>query len=207
VADTKISALTAVTTLTGASELPVNEGGTSKKATITQVVNSLDVIGQSAVKHLGSDHSVSSATATEVTDLSITLVAGSYAFKYFLILQSSATGTGIGLGLNYTGTATRIAAIRYNVTSATTTTTGVATGSINTLTGNMVEGWATIAESTSTASMLNTGVVTGGADIYVTVEGVLVVSNGGDLELWHGSEGAVATTVESGSSLVIWRTA
>lgn len=36
-ADTKISALTAVTTLTGASEVPLNEAGTSKKATVTQI--------------------------------------------------------------------------------------------------------------------------------------------------------------------------
>lgn len=35
--DSKISDLTAVTSLTGASELAVNEGGTSKKATVTQL--------------------------------------------------------------------------------------------------------------------------------------------------------------------------
>lgn len=36
-ADTKISALTAATSALGADELPVNEAGTSKKVTVTQL--------------------------------------------------------------------------------------------------------------------------------------------------------------------------
>jgi hypothetical protein len=37
VADTKVSALTAATSALGADEVPVNEAGTSKKVTITQI--------------------------------------------------------------------------------------------------------------------------------------------------------------------------
>jgi hypothetical protein len=39
----------------------------------------------------------------------------------------------------------------------------------------------------------------------VTIKGIIEVSDGGDLELWHASSAANSTTVESGSNLIVTR--
>jgi hypothetical protein len=208
-ADQKISALTAVTTLTGASELAVNEGGTSKKATVSQLINNTHVVGQVACKHVTTDHSVASATQTEVVDLAVTLAAGTYVFKYWLVAQTSSAGVGLTFALNYTGVATAITYMLMWPDASATAATGVVDDSANAATGQVVGQNVSRAEGTTTAT-ISTG--TGGAstanvDLFLTIEGVLVASDGGDLELWHGSEVSAATRVEGpGSSLVITRT-
>lgn len=209
-ADTKISALTAVTTLTGASELAVNEAGTSKKATVSQVVNALMVVGQTAVFHLGADHSISSATATEVTGLgSVTLVAGTYVVKYSLICTTSSASVGLAFSINYTGTVTRMVFATRWVDTGVSAALGGLQGAANATTGNIVATTATRTEATGTPNM-SAGFASAAnqtADVPIIIEGVIQVSDGGDLELWHGSETATATVVESGSSLVVTRTA
>jgi hypothetical protein len=46
-----------------------------------------------------------------------------------------------------------------------------------------------------------------GTDILCFIEGIIIVTGSGDLELWHSSETATNTSVEVGSSLVVIRTA
>ena len=209
-ADTKISALTAVSTLTGASELAVNEGGTSKKATVTQVVNNLQVIGQTAVKHLAADHSVSTTACTKVTDLDMALVAGTYTFKYSLVCQTATATVGLSFAINYTGTATRMnARCSWNDTGVSAALGGLTNP--NATTGNIVAYTATITEATTTANM-SAGFASAAnvvnTDVQVTIEGTIVVTDSGNLELWHGSETATATRVEGpGSGLVVTRLA
>jgi hypothetical protein len=208
-ADTKISALTAVSAVAGANEFAVNEAGTSKKASATQIsafLQSLEV-GHQKIVRLTADHSVASATATEVTGLSTTLVAGTYLFEYFLLLQTTLAATGVGLGINYTGTASRLAFTRRFVSTGTTAATGVMDNIANTLTGQLVDGYAATAETTTTPNTLNTGAAATGVDCLNIIEGIIVVSDGGDLELWHSSEDANSTTVEQESCLRITRLA
>jgi hypothetical protein len=208
VADTKISALTAATSVNSTDEVAINQSGTSKRLTFATIEAFLEGLGLPNVARLGSQHSVSSATGTEVTGLQRTLVAGTYMFQYNLICRSSATGTGLGFSLNFTGTVTKMVAHMRTVTTGTTAATGVAEGSIATLTGNIMEGSAANAEATSTANLGPfTGVASTSEDILVVIDGIAVVSDGGDFELWHASEGAVATTVEVGSSCSFIRTA
>lgn len=62
-ADTKISALTAVTTPAGTDEFPVNQGGTSKKETLAQIRQSLPTVP--TVVSVGTEfHSTGVPTAT-----------------------------------------------------------------------------------------------------------------------------------------------
>ena len=175
--------------------VPILMGGTG---TVT-APSALAALGiQTAL--LGSDHSISSTTATEVTGLQLTLVAGTYQVKYALLCQTSNTGTGLAFGVNYTGTVTRMAWHMRYVSTGTSATTGVAEDAITATTGQIVEGHAATAETTTAPNLGPfTGSAATGADILVIVEGVIQVSNGGDMELWHASEGAVATTVEAGS--------
>lgn len=205
-ADTKISALTGVTTAAGSNELPVNEAGASKKVTIDQILTYLQTKGMPRVKRLTGDHTLASATATKLTDLDMTLEAGTYTFQYSLIMQSSATGTGLSFGLNFSGTAAvRAFQLRYPSTG-TTANTGVA-DDVGALTGEIHESNPQTAFSTTTGNLTFTGVATANANILGTVEGVMVVTASGDIQLYHGSEGAVNTSVMAGSSLVVIRTA
>lgn len=153
---------------------------------------------------LGAQHSIASATATEVTGLRATLSPGTYVFKYFLIVRSTATGTGLKFGINYTGTTTRIVQILRYVSTGTAATTGVAEDAVANLTGAIVEGSAARSLTTSMPNLgPYTGVAAANVDILNIIEGTVVVSTAGDLQLWHGSEAAVATSIEIGSSLLL----
>jgi hypothetical protein len=205
VADSKISALTAATAAALANELAINEAGTSKKLTVSLLRDMLGV--QKSV--LGSDHSVSSTTATEVTDLSQTLVAGTYRFEFFLLCQSATTSVGLTFSVNYTGTATRMVAMLQWPDTGTTATAGNVDDAASGTGGQIVAHSVTRTEATSTTNLSTgtTGVAVVDVDLFLTISGVIVTSDGGDLELWHGSETATATRVEAGSSLVVTRVA
>jgi hypothetical protein len=165
-----------------------------------------DVAMQKVFK-LGTTHTISSATATEMTGLGpCTLVAGTYMFQAFLIAASSAVGTAVKIGLNFTGTAAvRAFELRYPSTG-TTANTGIV-DDVGATTGQIHESNPQTAFSTTAANMGGAGVATANANSLMVVEGVLVVTASGDLELWHGSSGAVATSVIAGSSLLVTRTA
>lgn len=187
-----------------AHEYPLNAAGASKKASGQQLA---DLLGFEKAA-LSSAYTNSTVTGTEVTGLSKTLVAGTYRFSYYLIIRSAATGTGPGFGINYTGTATSLVATLYYQGTGTTASTGVVDdANTGVAAEQVIEGCVTITEST-TAPNLNvlTGVGAAGADCAVFIEGVIVTSDGGDLELWANSETAtVQIDVRAGSNLLICR--
>jgi hypothetical protein len=156
---------------------------------------------------LNADHSIAATTATEVTGLAVQIPSnGTYEFEYSLIVQSANTGNGFKYGVNFTGTSTRFLAHLYYVSTGTTASTGVAEDAVTALTGGLVEGHATITLSTTAPNLgPTTGVATADTDVYVTVKGKIQVSNSGDLELWMGSEAAVAVRTEAGSSVIVRR--
>lgn len=206
-ADTKISALTAVTTPASGDEFAVNQGGTSKKVTLSQLVTYFQSVGANRVRKLTSDHTLASATATKMTDLDMTLEAGTYVFRYTGIMQSSSTGVGLSFGLNFTGTAAVRAFHLYYPSTGTTQNTGVA-DDVGAATGQLMESNPQTAFSTTTGNLAFTGgVATANANIPFVIEGVMVVTASGDLQLYHGSESATNTTVKAGTSLVVQRTA
>jgi hypothetical protein len=210
VADTKISALTGVTTVAGANELAVNEAGTSKKATVTQVADFLKTLGMPRVTRLGSDHGVTGTTGTEITGLSQTLEAGTYTFKAYLIGQSGTATTGIGYGVNFTGTAAVKAFMRYNVATITTASNGLTEEESGAalVTGGVMNAWASKAYSTTAPNMVAAGVGAINVDVLDIIEGTLIVTASGDLEIWHSSEVAsTTTTTKVGSSLIVTRVA
>jgi len=115
-ADTKISALTAVVTPALTDEFPVNQGGASKKITLEQVsgfqvVRISGTSGAAGVQRttlcLAADSSANTTT-TQATVMTMTGVgAGTWRVKGVLVYQTAATTTGIGIVLNHTGTVTR----------------------------------------------------------------------------------------------------
>lgn len=207
-ADTKISALAAVSAAATTNELAVNEAGTSKKVTLAQIETLLKQRGMPRVSTVTSQHSISSTTATEVTSIQQTLEAGTYVFQYSLIVRSATATVSPMYGVNFTGTAAvRKMTLQYNDAGGLATGTGVA-DDVGTTAGSMMSGTTVTAFSTTAPNMGHTGGVgTINTDVFVVIDGIMIVTVAGDLELWHGSETATATSIEVGSSLVVIRTA
>jgi len=148
-------------------------------------------------------HSNSTTTGTEVTDLEAANVqVGTYVFEYNLIVRSGTAGTSPLVGINFTDTATMKALSIINDAGGLSTGTGsMDDASVNP--GNMCSGCTTGAFSTTAPNIGGSAVATTATDIIEVIQGVLRVTVAGNLELWHSSETAVATTVEPGSALVL----
>lgn len=179
----------------------------AKTITVAELLTFMQANGAPRVKRVNSQHSISSTTATEVTDLQFTLEAGTYIFQYNIIARSATATVSPMFGVNFTGTAAvRKMKIRAAGTG-TTAITGVA-DDVGATSGQIEESVTVTAFSTTAPNMGFTGgVATTAADILYIIEGILIVTAGGDLELWHGSETATATSVEVGTSSFVVRTA
>jgi hypothetical protein len=247
VADTKISALTAVGTPALTDQFAVNQGGTSKRETLQQIHDAIDLLSAAAaladansiavvqsgvakeaaltalvtylqaakgmprVARLGSQHSVSSTTGTKVTGLDMTLEAGTYQYKYdLLIQQATSTSDAPQFGINFsTGTAAvKAHGLRFwDATTAITAAVHIM-DNIGIKTAGFIDGMVSNAYTTTAPDMGTTiGVAATGVNIYCIIEGIIVVTVQGNLELWRAAEATNASTTEVGSSLTVIRTA
>jgi hypothetical protein len=218
-ADSKISALTAVTTPATTDEFAVNQGGSSKKMTLAQVESVIQQAGTSGaapatVASNDADpphviyllNTADNAVTTAETVMSVTsLPAGTYLFEYFLVWRSGATTTGSTFTVDYTGTVTRFRATRWFGTTGTTAATGVSDGVAATLTGNVVEHHSVAADNSALGP--NTGVGATTEDQYCTITGIMVVSTSADLNLSMTGEGNGAVTFMADSLLRLTRLA
>lgn len=210
-ADTKVSALTAVSAAALTNEFPVNESGTSKKATLTQVKTLLAAAnGLPVTVHLGSDYTNNSTTGTEITGLQFgSLVAGTYLAQWTLFVASAATTTSFKFGVNYTGTVTRMMNMAQFPSAGVTAATGTMHDAANATTGQVLA-YANSTTETTTAPNLGPWVGVTNANNFhrIMVETLVVVSDSGDLEIWAGSEvGSSTITVKTGSCGVLIRMA
>jgi hypothetical protein len=157
---------------------------------------------------LSADVSSTSTTGAEVTGLqAASLATGTYVFQYFLRCQSAATTTGFKFGVNFTGTnSVFVVTMRHISTGTTSGVTGITDGA-NTA-AQLVEGYSARAESTTAPNLGPTlGVDSTSSDVVYVIEGILVATGTGDLELWHASEVAGSSaTVKAGSSLIVSKT-
>lgn len=130
-------------------------------------------------------------------------------FKYYLMVQSATTTVGPMLGVNFTGTAAVKTMIAYWADATTAITAEVhAMDDAGILSAGFISGMAMNAYSTTAPNMGTTvGVSTTGSNIPMIIDGLLIVTVSGDLELWHSSETATSTTVKAGSSLVVTQVA
>lgn len=215
-ADQKISALPAVAVVAATNEFAVNEAGSSKKASAAQLRDFFTrlVSGNSGAANTASapsetwqvltSNATANATSTLATVMTTTGVsAGVYRFEYHVVYQSSATGQGVQFAINFTGTITRVRVTRVGQTSGSSPN-GVADQIITSTNGGTVQAWA---DRTNGALLLgpSTGVDTANADQYETINGLLVVSTTGNLELQHASESATSTQVMADTCLFLKR--
>lgn len=194
--DTKISALTAVATPADTDEFAVNQAGTSKKMTLSQVRS------DHFSKRLTADLTNSTATMAKVTGLDLSLGIGTYIVQYFLRYQSQALTTGVRFSVNYTGTSpVFVFNMRWVDASATASTAAPDQDEILT-TGAVVGAFAARLKSTlgwgTTISVDSVN-----ADMLMIVEGLVQATSAGDLQLYHASEVAAASIIKAESSLLV----
>lgn len=202
-ADSTINALTAATAALTTHELPANEGGSDKKVTVGQI----QLLAGVQKVNLASDAAANSTTtAAKITGLDLTLGAGTYVFQYWIRYVSSITTTGVKFSVNHTGTITTfVANARYTSTGGAAAT-AAATQAGNSATGNLMESFSARAKSTAAGMGPTVSVDTTG-DMLMVIEGLMIVTVSGNIELYHASETAASTTVKAGSSLIITQVA
>lgn len=151
----------------------------------------------------------STTTGVEITGLSMFLEAGTYNFKYSLIYQAGATTTGVQFGVNYTGTASKFVANMYAAENTTAATTGAASQAGYLVTTMRLLGVSSArAEATTVPNLGATiSVDAANSNMFCTIEGTMVVTDTGEIELWHASEVAASSQIMSGSNVVIDRVA
>ena len=126
---------------------------------------------------------------------------GTWKFKYTLNYQTAATTTGIGIAVNHTGTATTPGIIWTHLTSGGAAATGIGDDVAATAAGQLIEG-KNGRTLNATIGSLTVGVVTANANTAAIVEGIVVVTASGNLELKVGSEvAASAVRIMANSTL------
>lgn len=206
----RISELGAASAALVAMELAVNDAGTSRKITIDQIRTLFDDMGLPRVRRLNSQHSNSSTTPTKVTELDMTIEAGTYLFEYTLLVRAATGGVAPVFNFNFTGTGAPRWWYQYADLSATLLAAiGQAAHDVTTQSLGFQMAQAEATEATTAAGNMGPagGLQSTATDTMVKITGIVVVTVTGNLELWHGSETATATTVEVGSSLIVHRTA
>lgn len=200
-ADTKVSALPAAGAALLTHEFPVNEGGASKKDTLQQVADLLlkrisgtpGAAGEYKTLQRLSANAAANATTILATVMATTaLQPGTYHFRYTIVYQAAATTTGVAFAVNFTGTQTKLVWSSWFATSGGAAATALADQQ-GSNTASLCESKASRTANTKGGSSL--GVDTANADCLMHIEGVIVVTVAGDLELRHASELAASTQV------------
>jgi len=186
-ADTKISALPAADSVSGDNEFAVNDDGTSKKVTATQLANFIGT-GLVTVKSLGSTAQSSTSEMAKAEDFDQELEAGTWVFNYYIRYRSENTGNGMKISVNYAGTVSSFVANYRFVCNGTDGATVYgdqsATGDDN---AHVMSSYSVRAKSSSGIGPIS-GVDTADSDMLLVIEGLMVVSDTGTLELYFGSE-------------------
>lgn len=125
--------------------------------------------------------------------------AGTWKFKYTLIWQSAATATGIGFGINHTGTVGEFQALWYGISTGGTAATGTFDSDTTTGGGQMAEGKHDNGLNAVIGSA-SAGVDAANADQTAILEGIIVVTATGQLELKIASEVASSNVLVKADS-------
>lgn len=216
-ADTKTSALTAITTPAGTDQIPVAQAAAQYQMTLAQLlafmkkaatgssaVANQNGIGTETIQTLISNASANSTTTIADVMTTTGLLAGTYYFRYDIITQSAATTTAQKFRINYSGTVTKIVWHLFFPSQGVTAATGVVDQDSNVTTGAV---WA---HQSARANNITLGPGTdhdATGDVHYVAEGIIVVSGSGDLALGHAGEVAASSTVQSGTTLLLRRVA
>lgn len=208
-ADTKTSALPLATAANAGMEIPVNDGGVSRKVQMGQAQDLLGLVKG----RVSADHAISATAATAVTLTPVPVLGiGTWMFQFNLIVQSATITVSPKIGINHTGTVTKFLAMaRFIDTVAAPTTAQGLAGASTAGTPSNVDGMQVVALSTTAPNILNSAGTNAlsviNTDALWIVEGLMVVTASGNMELWHGSETATSTSVMTNSTFMATKVA
>lgn len=197
-ADTKISALAAASAGAPTDEFPINQSGNSKKISLDTLRDYIIKRVAAATMAVGEVISwlVLAANSSDITGTGLTTVmaitalpAGRYHFKATLVYQTTATTTGIDVAVNFTGTATQFVTEHRFASTGQTAATAAASETANNAAGNTYEAQG----SRTLNAIIGAGSVSVDAantDMMSVIEGFLVVSVTGDLQIKLAAESA-----------------
>lgn len=151
-------------------------------------------------KQLESDQSNSTTTPTNVAGIEFPCGLGIWVFEYYIIYRATATTTGVKFDVNHDGTVTSFVWNQRWVDLSATASTAVPDQDNVGAAGHVVGSFASRAKGTAGRGV-TLSVDTADADMLMIIEGVAVVTVAGNIELWHGSEVAAASTVRGGTGL------
>lgn len=154
------------------------------------------------VKRTTIDQANATNVAAKVTALDVTLGVGTWAFKYLIRHQASLVTTGVAFSVNHTGTLTSfVSQLRFVDTNsnflANAQKQGAGAATFVGGVGARVKSATANMGPTLSADVAN-------ADLFTIIEGLLVVTVSGTLELWSASEVPLATTTVMANSAVIF---
>jgi hypothetical protein len=229
-ASTKVSALTAVSGVIGTQEFPVNDSGTSKRSSVTQLQTFLNQSpnlvgtptaptaaintnttqlatcafvqtgGPVKVLALASDQANAQTTMVRVSGMDVTVPSGTYIFEYYIRAQTSNTANSMKFAVNHTGTTTSFIYNLFFPSAGVIAATGAVDQESNPTTGSI---WAVHATRVINTTLgPQTDIDTINADTLYKIEGFVIVTVSGTLQLFHGSETAgVTSTIKAGTAL------
>lgn len=159
------------------------------------------------VKALASDATANATTtAAKITSLDQLAGVGTFVFQYFIRYVTSIISTGVKFSVNHTGTVTTFVDNMRYVDAAATASTGAPKQAQNASTAGVMGAYSARAKSTA-ADMGPTLSADAITDSLMIIEGLMIVTATGNIELYHASETAASTTVKAGTSLILTRTA
>lgn len=177
------------------------KGGSWVNRSMEQLKNDIGI----SMVGLSSNVTNSTTTGVELIGLSKVITPGTYVFEYYIRYQTSVITTGIKFGVNHSGTAAVMVANMRLIESTTAASTGAASQSTGT--GRLMAGSSTRTKSTTSPNLGPTASAdAANSDMLCVIEGLMIVTAIGEIELWHGSETLNATTVMIGSSLLLTKT-
>jgi hypothetical protein len=194
VADTKVSALSAVVTPALSDEFPVNQGGTSKKVTLDTLVA---FAAAPVFAVLGADYTLTSTTAVQKlfnvsTNGAVTITPGLYWMELDAEITGMSSTSGNG-AFSFAGTAV-LANPRllhsFGMDATTQTTAG-------TLSGAFIQG--------GTAFTTNTVAASTGTAVGLAVRGIFACTTGGTVIPSIALVTAAAAVVKAGSCFTLER--
>lgn len=178
-------------------------GSAGSGASLTRIAGNSGAAGADfTAQHL----TANSADQTSVTPAAVMTTTGvgvgTWLFRYTVIFQTAATTTGIRLNVNHTGTVTLFQSrLSFTDTSATAAT-GVGKGLATAAIGSVPSEYQEQAKDTTTFASVGVAVIN--SNILATLEGIIVVSVSGDLQLKLGTEvAASAVRLMANSSLLL----
>ena len=153
-------------------------------------------------KRLSAQQTNATITPTKVTGLDQTTEIGTFVFNYMIRYRSTAAGTGVRFDVNYSGTVTSFVWNQRWVCTSSTASTNAATQNDIAAAGRVIANFASRAKFTTARG--NTGSVdTANADMLMIIEGIMVVTAAGNLEIYLGSETGTSVSAQANAVLLV----